>query len=613
VVLTWTNAPLAPVAYAVKRSTNSGGPYTLLGQNLTEGMPVTTYTDASPVNAATNYYVVTALNTVAESDNSTEVGVGVGLFAAAPGAPSGLTASVGPGNVTLNWVAPANSAGYRIKRATSSTGTYSVIASNVLSTPFRDTSYTVGTPYYYYVAAVNNIGESPNSNQAAATPTNALPDVIITAITWNPATIYPGSKVLFTATVKNQGSAAAPGNGTSIGIGFDVEGAGGIWSGGYSGPLQPGASVSLTANGGVTSQYWTATGGAHAVTANVDDINRFPEGNEDNNLFTTTFATAVSNYFFNCGGPAVGSFNPDSPYTSSLSTYSVTNTIDRTAATNPAPQAVYQSERWRSFTCILPGLLFNKLYKVRLHFAEVSPFVAAIGDRQFHVALNGLRLLNNFDVLAATGAKFRATTRQFNVTADSNDQIILQFSKGAAFEPTCSAIEVFPYTNTAPSLTAIPNRTVSAGATLVFTNTATDSDLPPDTLDFSLTSAPSGAGITSTGVLSWSAPLVSTPQTNSVTVRVADNGTPLLSDSKTFTVTVIPPPRFSSCVVSNHAVNLAWSTYPGKTYRVQYKTNLTDTPWIPLGADTVANGYTVSAIDTNYPTWQRFYRVFQTD
>ena len=264
----------------------------------------------------------------------------------------------------------------------------------------------------------------------------------------------------------------------------------------------------------------------------MDDINRFPEGNEDNNLFTVPFATSVSNYFFNCGGPAVGSFNPDAPYTSSLSTHSVTNTIDLSAATNPAPLAVYQSERWRSFTCILPGLTPNKLYKARLHFAEISPYVAAVGDRQFNVALNGVQVLTNFDLLAATGAKFRATTRQFNVTTDSAGQITLQFSKGAAFEPTCSGLEIFPYTNTAPTLAAIPNKTVNAGATLVFTNTATDADLPPDTLTFSLTSGPAGAATTPAGVFSWTAPQVSTPQTNSATVRVTDNGTPPLSSLK---------------------------------------------------------------------------------
>jgi hypothetical protein len=89
--------------------------------------------------------------------------------------------------------------------------------------------------------------------------------------------------------VRNQGSAPAPGNGTSIGVGFSVDGVGGFWSGGYIGPLQPGNSVNLTANGGSSVAYWVATGGPHTVTADVDDIDRFAEGNEDNNQFSVPF------------------------------------------------------------------------------------------------------------------------------------------------------------------------------------------------------------------------------------------------------------------------------------------------------------------------------------
>ena len=609
VVLTWTNAPLTPVAYAAKRATNSGGPYTLLGQSITEGMPLTSFTDTAPINGATNYYVVTALSAVAESDNSAEIAVGIGLWATAPAAPSSLAATAGSGNITLSWTAPANATSFKIKRSTSSSGTYSIIASNVTTAPFLDTTYSMGTPYYYYVSAVNNAGESPDSNQATATPTNALPDVIVTAITWSPATMYAGNNVLFTATVKNQGSAPAPANGTTIGVGFDVDGAGGFWSGGYGGPLQPGASVNLTANGGTGNGYWTATPGAHAVTTNVDDINRFPEGNEGNNLLTVPFATSVSNYFFNCGGPAVGSFSPDAPYTASLSTHSVTNAIDLSAATNPAPLAVYQSERWRSFACILPWLTSNRLYKARLHFAEISPSVAAVGERQFNLTLNGVGVLTNFDLLAATGAKFRATTRQFNVAADSAGQITLQFSKGTAGEPTCSGIEIFPYTNTAPVLAAIPNQTVNAGATLVVTNAATDADIPADTLTFTLTAAPAGATITPAGVFSWTLPQVLLPQTNLVTVRVADNGSPPLNNTKSFTIAVVPPPRVLSGTFTNGAVQVTWTTYPGKTYRVQYKDDLKASSWTPLGSDSVAAGYVLSVTDSSPSSRQRFYRL----
>ena len=609
VLLAWTNPPPTPVTYAVKRSTVSGGPYTLLASGLTEGMPVTTFTDYNPSIGATNYYLVTAVNAIAESDNSAEVAIGPGLSSTVPSPPTGLTAATGSGNITLNWSAPTNAASFTIKRSTTNGAGYSAIASNVYAPPFVDTSCTSGRSFYYVVSAVNNIGESANSAQATATPTNALPDVVVTAITWWPATIYPGNNVTFTATVKNQGSAPAPGNGTSIGIGFSVDGVGGFWSGGYAGPLQPGASVNLTANGG--SIYWLATAGSHAVTANVDDINRFPEGNEDNNLLTVSFSTSVSNYTLNCGGPPVGNFAADAPFTSSLSTNSVTNSIVLAGASNPAPQAVYQSERWRTFTSILPSLKSNQLYKVRLHFAEISPFVSAMGDRQFNVALNGVPVLTNFDLIAVSGGKFRAITRQFNATTDGAGQLALRFSKGAAFEPTCSGIELFPYTNTPPTLAAIANQTVNAGATLVLTNTAMDADLPADTLSFSLPAAPSGAAISPAGVFSWTAPLVTTPRTNSVTVRVADNGTPSLSNSKSFTIAVVPPPRIGSAGLTNRNVLLGWSSYPGKTYRVEYKDDLPAATWSALAPDLTASGDSLTVVDSNPSSRQRFYRVVQ--
>ena len=613
VVVTWTNAPLNPVTYAVKRSSSSGGPYAILARGITEGMPATTFTDTTAVFGATNYYVVTALNAIAESGNSTEVATGPGLWPTIPAAPSGLTAAVGSGNITLNWSSPANAASFKIKRSIISGSGYTAIASNLTAAPFLDTSCTVGTPYYYIVSAVNNMGESLNSNQATATPTNALPDVIVTAITWTPTSIYPGNHVYFSAVVKNQGSGPAPGNGTSIGIGFDVDGAGGIWSGGYTGPLQPGASATMTANGGSSAAYWVATAGAHIVTANADDMLRFPEGNKGNNVLRVPFTTSISNCAFNCGGPAVGSFFADAPYTCALSTHAVTNSISLSGVSNPAPQAIYQSERWRTFAVLPPGLSPNKLYKARLHFAEISPFVSAIGDRQFNVTINGCQVLTNFDLLAATGAKFRAVTRQFNSTTDTRGQITLQFSKGAAGEPTCSGLEIFPYTNTAPTLAVIPNQTVNAGATLIFTNTATDSDLPPDTLTFTLTAFPAGANITPTGVFSWTAPQVLAPQTNSVTVRVADNGTPSLNNTKSFTIAVVPPPSISSCSISNSVVNLVWSTYPGKTYRALYKDDLNAPSWTPLGSDFVAPGYSLSSSDPSPSARQRFYRVIQVN
>ena len=55
--------------------------------------------------------------------------------------------------------------------------------------------------------------------------------------------------------------------------------------------------------------------------------------------------------------------------------------------------------------------------------------------------------------------------------------------------------------NTPPGLDALVNRTVGEGSLLTFTATATDADLPPQTLTFSLEAGePSGASITTNGV-----------------------------------------------------------------------------------------------------------------
>jgi PKD repeat protein len=96
-----------------------------------------------------------------------------------PGAPTGLAASAGNGQVSLSWAAPASNGGvnitsYKVYRGTSS-GTENVLTSGgcsglgaVLSC--TDTGLTNGQAYFYKVSAVNALGEGKLSNEASATP-----------------------------------------------------------------------------------------------------------------------------------------------------------------------------------------------------------------------------------------------------------------------------------------------------------------------------------------------------------------------------------------------------------------------------------------------------------
>ena len=96
-------------------------------------------------------------------------------------------------------------------------------------------------------------------------------------------------------------------------------------------------------------------------------------------------------------------------------------------------------------------------------------------------------------------------------------------------------------TNKAPTwASSAPNRRVSEGLPLSFQLKASDADLPPQPLTFSLVSGPDGLTINPTsGLVSFRPTEAQGPSTNTVVVRVSDNGTPALSATNSFTVVVM--------------------------------------------------------------------------
>ena len=250
-----------------------------------------------------------------------------------PAAPTGLTAGIGNGQVTLNWTAVTGAAdvlSYNVKRSTINNGTYTTIATNVGLIGFTDTNVSNGTTYYYVVSAVNSLGESSNSAPASVVP--------------------------------------------------------------------------------------------------------------------------QTYYQVNSGGGAASPFMADAFYSGGTAG-STSATIDTSGVTNPAPQAVYQTERWNNNTYTFPNLIAGTSYKVRLHFAEI--FYNAAGIRVFNVSINGTQVLTNFDIFAATGAKNKATVREFTATANGSGQIIIQYSNIAGKDNAkSSGIEILPLLAAPTGLTA---------------------------------------------------------------------------------------------------------------------------------------------------------------
>ena len=156
--LTWGTSSGA-TSYNLKRSTTSGGPYTIIANTTSRS-----YTDTGLANGTTYYYVVSAVNGGGESANSSQVSA---RPQAPPPVPTGLTATVGKAQVVLSWSASSGATSYNVKRSTTSGGPYTVVA-NTASRSFTDAGLASGTTYYYVVSALKGASESANSSQVTA-------------------------------------------------------------------------------------------------------------------------------------------------------------------------------------------------------------------------------------------------------------------------------------------------------------------------------------------------------------------------------------------------------------------------------------------------------------
>ncbi|WP_102127581.1 DUF4082 domain-containing protein [Deinococcus planocerae] len=192
------------------------------------------------------------------------------------------------------------------------------------------------------------------------------------------------------------------------------------------------------------------------------DLGQFP---------TQTYRS--SNYFrdvvfgkvwsINVGGGAVKWFGPDRLPGSSRDgggptgqVYTTGTRIDTGGVSFPAPQAVYQSERWCEQGCTfgltgtdadrVPTFTAGTPYRVRLHFAEI--YFSRPGQRKFDVSINGQRVLSDFDIVAEAGGPNRAIVKEFVVQPGGGPPpstfIDIGLLVGSANFPKLSGIEILP-------------------------------------------------------------------------------------------------------------------------------------------------------------------------
>ena len=157
-MLTW-NAVEGATSYRIYRSTSKGSGYSLLGTTT-----ATSYTNTGAKAGTTYYYRVKACNDAGLSPYSNVVSGQVKTVTPKPSAPVvKIGNSAASGKPMLTWNAVSGATSYKVYRATSKSGTYSLLGT-VTATSYTNTGAKAGTTYYYKVKAVNSAGESAYSN-----------------------------------------------------------------------------------------------------------------------------------------------------------------------------------------------------------------------------------------------------------------------------------------------------------------------------------------------------------------------------------------------------------------------------------------------------------------
>ncbi len=165
---------------------------------------------------------------------------------------------------------------------------------------------------------------------------------------------------------------------------------------------------------------------------------------------------ATSSVQINAGGSAAAPFVADTDFNGGGVGASTTSAISTTGVSNPAPQAVYQTNRvGSSFSYATPGLTAAASYTVRLHFAET--YWTQAGQRVFNVSINGQTVLSKFDIFASAGGQNKAVVEQFTASADSSGTITIQFTS-VVDQAQINGIEVLA-SGSSPTPAPTPNPT----------------------------------------------------------------------------------------------------------------------------------------------------------
>ena len=158
-LLTWSSATAPLDRYTVRRSDNSGGPWT----DIATGLTVTDYIDSTALDGHTYYYTVVSYRSTAPAKKSD---AGNEVVLTTDCAPWNLLANSICPDIALEWQ-PSNGPQfdrYTLFRGTTSGGPYTQVATDITATGYVDSPPSAGQTYYYVVQAYESGNPANTTN-----------------------------------------------------------------------------------------------------------------------------------------------------------------------------------------------------------------------------------------------------------------------------------------------------------------------------------------------------------------------------------------------------------------------------------------------------------------
>jgi fibronectin type 3 domain-containing protein len=477
-------------------------------------------------------------------------------------APTGLVAFAASWNqVNLSWAAASGATCYNLRRAVTPSGPYSLLTQGLTTTSFSDMTAFSDTSFYYAVAAVYAGGESTNSSEASTT-TPFLPSPSTLAanvanqisLSWPAAAGASSYSVMRSYvsggpyTVIRTGLTNTSCNDTVFFTGatyYYVVVA--VDAGGQS-PNSPEASVTPSTLGLEPTDDANVEDGSSAAS-NFGDMATLKVKNQGPN---TTF-TRITYLKFNVQ-PLTNAQSVKlklTPY--QVDGSAVTNAFELLTDDSWTETAITWNNQPVASGVIITNVPGSTWVAGAPSLVDVTPWV--------------LGQATNDGVVS------------FRITDPNTNAILIGFASkeypASGFHPVLQFVN--PGNNTPPTLAPVANRIIGPGQMLIITNSASDTDSPPQTLTFRLTSAPTNAGIgLASGVLNWRPLTSQASTTNQFTVMVTDSGSPNRTATQSFfvSVTALVRPVVSMPGISGNTMTLNVTGPAGPDYQIQASTNL---------------------------------------